>query len=187
MVSMLDEVIFAGFGGQGILLAARILAEAAMMEDSHVAWVPSYGTEMRGGTASASVIISDDEIGSLIVAQPTAVVVMNSPSFRKCVPQVKEGGLVVYNCSLIDDEAGRKDVEIIDVPASEVAAEMGNIRLANMVMLGAFVGISGVVGVESLLTALEKMMHGPKAALLGANIDAIRWGLGVSRRASAVS
>ncbi|MGQ9677383.1 MAG: 2-oxoacid:acceptor oxidoreductase family protein [Chloroflexota bacterium] len=174
---MHEEMVFAGFGGQGVLFAAQLLAYAGMMQGKQVAWVPSYGPEMRGGTASASVIISDDEIGSLVVSQPTVAVVMNPPSLEKYEPMVKPGGLLVVNRSLISQPVTRTDINVLEVPANDVAVELGNDRLANMVVLGAVLAATNVVPLEMVVAAMKKNLTGPKASLIDANEAAIRRGM----------
>lgn len=174
---MHEEIIFAGFGGQGVLFAAQLVAYAGMMEGKQVAWVPSYGPEMRGGTASAAVIISDDEIGSLVVGEPTVAVVMNPPSLEKYERTVKPGGLLVINRSLISQSAKRQDINVIEVPANDIAVEMGNDRLANMVVLGAVVAATGVMPLESVIAALKKTLSERRAHLLKDNEAALRRGM----------
>ncbi len=175
---MLHEIVFAGFGGQGVLFAAQALAYAAMAEGTHVAWVPSYGPEMRGGTAASGVIVSDEEIGSLLITEPTVAVVMNSPSFDKYEDLVVAGGILIVNRSLIDRAPRRSDIVVIDVPASEIAAQMGNDRLANVVILGAVVAATRVVSEDSVMAVLKKTLTGKKAQLLAANEAAFRRGMG---------
>ncbi len=174
---MHQEIVFAGFGGQGVLFAGQILAHAGMMHGKQVAWVPSYGPEMRGGTAFAAVIISDEEIGSLVVAEPTAAVVMNAPSFDRYEGAVRPGGLLVVNRSLVERPAARTDLKVLEVPASAMAGELGNARLANVVLLGALVAATGVVPPNLVLAALGKSLAGPKAGLLAENERAFSWGM----------
>ena len=147
---MQSEVMFAGFGGQGILLSAKILAHAAMEDGLEVAWVPSYGPEMRGGTAYCTVVISDRLIGSPIIRNPMHLVAMNRPSLEKFAPMVKPNGTILVNSTLITIEAGRKDVDELRVPVNEIAVQLGNVRSANIVALSAFVARTGVVKMETL-------------------------------------
>ncbi len=133
---MREEILFAGFGGQGIILSGMIVCMAAMKEQKLVTHIPSYGAEMRGGTANCSVVVSDVEIASPLVRRPSLCVVMNKPSLIKFEPRVREGGILLYNCSLIDIEPSRKDIRVVPVPANELAEAEGSIRSANMVMLG---------------------------------------------------
>ena len=134
---MLEQSIFAGFGGQGVLLMGQLLAYAGMMEDKEVSWLPSYGPEMRGGTANCSVVVSDAEIASPVVNHADAVVIMNQPSLEKFEKMVKPGGVLIYNSDLVTYKNPRTDVKVIPVPANSVAAEMGNDKVANVIALGA--------------------------------------------------
>jgi 2-oxoglutarate ferredoxin oxidoreductase subunit gamma len=147
---MQSEVMFAGFGGQGILSSGKILAEAAMEQGFEVGWVPSYGPDMRGGTAYCTVVISDRPIGSPIIRNPLHLVAMNRPSLEKFAPYVKSGGIILINTSLIPIDSGRKDVDELKVPATEIAKNIGNERAANIVALSAFVARSGVVDFDLL-------------------------------------
>ncbi len=137
---MQNDVIMAGFGGQGVLLIGKMLAYAGMHEGKEVSWLPSYGPEMRGGTANCTVVISDRPVGSPVIRSPRAVLAMNLPSLDKFEPDVRPGGLLLINTSLIARKSTRDDVTIIDVPANEIANELGNPRGANMVALGAYLG-----------------------------------------------
>lgn len=172
-----EEVIFAGFGGQGVLFAGQLMAYAAMMDGKKVAWVPSYGPEMRGGTAFAAVMISDDDIGSLVTTHPTVAVVMNPPSLDKYEEAVRPGGLLVINRSLIDRPVKRQDITIINVPANEIAIELGNDRLANMVVLGAVVAATGLVPQNKVLAAMKRNLTGSKARFLKGNEAAFHRGV----------
>ena len=145
---MLEEVIIAGFGGQGLMLMGRLLAYAGMLEGRKVAWMPSYGPEMRGGTANCTVIISSEEIASPIVTNPKTVIAMNKPSLDKFESLIQKDGLIVLNNSLIDQEVKRDDIKVLKIPANDIANKLGNLRVANMVTLGAYVKKSGVVRLE---------------------------------------
>ncbi|WBW98062.1 2-oxoacid:acceptor oxidoreductase family protein [Oceanirhabdus sp. W0125-5] len=149
-----QEIIFAGFGGQGILSMGKFLSYAGMDEGLNVSWCPSYGPEMRGGTANCSVIVTDDQIGSPIVNNPTSIVVMNRPSLDKFEHMVEKGGLIIVDSDLVDREVERDDVEVIKIPAQTVAKEIGSQKIANMVLLGAFVEKTGIIKMESLIEAL---------------------------------
>ncbi len=153
---MQTEVMFAGFGGQGILLSGKILAEAAMDKDLEVAWVPSYGPEMRGGTAYCTVVISDKPIGSPIIRNPMHLVAMNRPSLEKFAAAVKPGGVVLVNSSLIAVTSERDDVDELRVPVTEIAKGLGNPRAANIVALGAFVARSRILDFEVIQAAVRK-------------------------------
>jgi 2-oxoglutarate ferredoxin oxidoreductase subunit gamma len=147
---MQNEVMFAGFGGQGILMCGKVLAHAALEEGHEVVWIPSYGPEMRGGTAYCLVMISDKPIGSPVVRNPSHLVAMNQPSLEKFAQVVKPAGIILINSSLISIGAGRADVDIIKIPVTSIAKELGSVKAANMVALGAFVARSGIVGFDTL-------------------------------------
>lgn len=162
-MAMLTEVKFAGFGGQGILVSAKLLAYAAMKQDLNVAWVPSYGPEMRGGTAYCTVVISDRRIGSPIIKYPTYLIAMNRPSFEKFVPHVKPGGLVLINTSLIRQTSRRKDIDELLVPANKLALEAGSDKCANIVALSAFTARTGIVRIALLKDIIEQEFSHSKA------------------------
>ena len=154
---MREEIIFAGFGGQGIILSGTIVCLAAMREGKQVTHIPSYGAEMRGGTANCSVVVSDEEIASPLVPHPSVCVVMNQPSLAKFEPRVREGGLLLYNISLIDGQPSRKDIRCIPVPANELAEKEGSVRSANMIMLGLLARIKPeVASLESIRATLDQ-------------------------------
>lgn len=172
---MQSEIMFAGFGGQGILLIGKILAHAAMEEGFEVAWVPSYGPEMRGGTAYCTVVISDRPIGSPIIKNPLHLLAMNGPSLEKFAPTVKKGGIVFINSSLIAFGAKRDDVDEMRVPVVEIAKELGNVRAANIVALAAFAARSGIVAMETLKHCIkEEFSRKPK--LIPLNMEAVAAG-----------
>lgn len=165
-----SEIIFAGFGGQGILSMGKFLAYAGMDAGLNVSWLPSYGPEMRGGTANCSVIVTDENIGSPIVYEASAVVVMNKPSLDKFEKAVVKGGLIVMDSDLIDRMPARDDVEVIALPAQKIAEEVGSVKIANMVLLGALIERTKVVTMDQILAALkghgkEKFYEMNKAAL----------------------
>lgn len=170
---MYDEIIFSGFGGQGALFAGQLLAYAAMDSGKEVTWIPSYGVEMRGGTAHCTVVVSDEPIGSPLVRRPRSVVALNLPSFDKYEPLVKPGGLLIYNISLIERQPSRTDIRYVPVPANVIAEELGNVRMANVVMLGAYLAVTGLLPLEAVFNALDahlperqrKYLAGNKAAL----------------------
>lgn len=153
-----QDIIFAGFGGQGILSMGKFLAYAGMDENLNVSWLPSYGPEMRGGTANCSVILTDENIGSPIVYDATTVVVMNRPSLDKFEHSIVPGGLLIMDSDLVNREPERTDIEVIKIPAQTVAEEVGSKTIANMVLLGALVEKTGIVPMEALLKALKE--HG---------------------------
>lgn len=169
---MQSEVMFAGFGGQGILLIGKILAHTAMEEGYEVAWVPSYGPEMRGGTAYCTVVISDRPIGSPIIKNPMHLVAMNRPSLEKFASIVKPGGVILINSSLIPIKSGRSDVDELLVPVNDIATDIGNIRAANIVALAAFVARSKVVDFELMRESVKKEFA-KKAKFIPLNMEAI--------------
>ncbi|MGY4707196.1 2-oxoacid:acceptor oxidoreductase family protein [Candidatus Bipolaricaulota sp. J31] len=170
-------VIFAGFGGQGILLAGKVLARAGMEQGLEVTWLPSYGPEMRGGTANCTVVVADSPIGSPVVDNPDALVAMNAPSLDKFEGRVVEGGVVVVNSSLVKRPVRRDDVRAIPVPANDIAAELGNPRVINMVALGALVRTLELVPLEAIEAAMEEELRGRgRERLIEVNREALRRG-----------
>lgn len=165
-----QEIIFAGFGGQGILSMGKFLAYAGMDADMGVSWLPSYGPEMRGGTANCSVILTDGSVGSPVVTAPDSLVVMNRPSLDKFEKTIKVGGLLVMDSDLVNRAPERSDIEVISIPAQTIAQEIGSKTIANMVLLGALVAKTKIVSMETLLGALkahgkEKFYEANKIAL----------------------
>ncbi len=150
------EIVFAGFGGQGVLLAGKVLAEVGMKMGKEVVWLPSYGPEMRGGTANCTVIIGDEPIASPIISHPRDTVVMNRPSLEKFCPMQKPGGVAVVNTSLINIRPERNDVRVVEVPANDIAIAAGTGRAANMVMLGAYVGATGIVPIDAVIEQVKE-------------------------------
>jgi len=182
---MQNDVIMAGFGGQGILLIGKMLAYSGMHAGKEVSWLPSYGPEMRGGTCNCTVVISDKPVGSPVIRSPRAVVAMNLPSLEKFEPDVREGGLLLINSSLINRGTERDDLTVIEIPANEVAAELGNPRGANMVALGAYLGATDAVPLEEVIEVVRETFAA-KPAVIDVNIEALRKGheLGVAARVS---
>jgi 2-oxoglutarate ferredoxin oxidoreductase subunit gamma len=173
---MTTRTIMAGFGGQGVVLMGTLLSYTAMVEGKHTTFFPSYGAEMRGGTANCSVVVSDREIASPIVNQPDCVVAMNIASLNKFESRVRPGGIIFVNSSLIGRKVDRDDVEEVRVPASEIAETLGSAKAANMVMLGGIVKKTGVVSLESLSAGLEKVLSERAMALLDINKRALKKG-----------
>lgn len=173
---MQTEIIIAGFGGQGVLFAGQLLAYAAMDEGREVTWIPSYGPEMRGGTANCTVIISDEEIGSPLVRSPQAAIAMNMPSMDKYEPMVKPGGVLVVNASIINRGVERKDIHTVLIPANEIAESLGDRRMANMVLLGSLFANLPVLPQEALERALKAHLSARHHRLLPLNIQAINRG-----------
>lgn len=173
---MQQEVIIAGFGGQGVLFAGQLLTYAGMDAGKEVTWIPSYGPEMRGGTANCTVIISDEEIGSPFVKNPTAVLAMNLPSLDKYEHLVKPGGVLVVNSSMVNREVERDDITVISLPANEIAEEAGSKRAVNMVMLGALLANADILTLDELEKALEDHLPERHQKFLPANKAALRLG-----------
>jgi len=171
------SVVIAGFGGQGVILAGKILAQAGMDYGLEVTWLPSYGPEMRGGTANCTVVLSDESVGSPIVDEPSALIAMNRPSLDKFEPIIVPGGVIVINQSLIDRKAKRDDVSSSYVPLNEIAIEIGNTRAINMVALGAFLKATQVVPLEAVKATMAEMMKDSgKAKFIPLNEQALEAG-----------
>lgn len=170
---MIKKYFFAGSGGQGALAIGKLIAEAAMKEGSEVTYLPSYGPEMRGGTANATVVISDRPISCPLINECDVLVVMNLPSLTRFEPMVKPGGILFMNSSLIPEKAKRTDIKVIEVPANDEAVKLGNERAANMVMLGAILKETGVVKFETVYPELEHMFSDRKARFLESNRKAV--------------
>lgn len=173
---MQEEFLFAGFGGQGVMFAGQLLAYAAMDEGLNVTWIPSYGPEMRGGTAHCYVVISNATIGSPLVRNPRVAVVFNIPSFDKYEPLVASGGVLCRNSSLIPNESIRTDITELAVPASDIADEVGNMRLTNMVLLGAVLAYHPIISIEAIEHAIEHHIPSHRRNLLEMNYKAIQRG-----------
>jgi 2-oxoglutarate ferredoxin oxidoreductase subunit gamma len=172
---MLIKAVFAGFGGQGVMSMGLDLAQAALLEGKNVTYLPSYGAEVRGGTANCTVGISDDEIASPVASSPEFVVAMYQPSVMRFQNQIQSGGVFFVNSSLVESEISRGDISVVKVPANSIAENLGNPKSANMVMLGAFAKKSGLVSLSSIIEAL-KFILGTKQKLLAINEKAIRAG-----------
>jgi 2-oxoglutarate ferredoxin oxidoreductase subunit gamma len=173
---MQTEIIIAGFGGQGVLFCGQLLAYAGMDEGKEITWIPSYGPEMRGGTANCTVVISDEEIGSPFVHHPSAVIAMNRPSLDKYEALVKPGGVLIINTSMTDRKAVRKDIKVIEIAANEEAEKLGDQRMANMILLGALLANLPVLPQESIKKALKGHLPERHQKLLSKNFDALQEG-----------
>ena len=173
---MLEEVLIAGFGGQGIMSTGQLLAYAGMQEGKHVAWIPSYGPEMRGGTANCGVTISDRLISSPLVTEPTCLIAMNQPSLEKYAATVVPDGVIFYNSSLINAEGTAAPCRIFGIPANAIAEDLGNVRVACNVVLGAYLGYSEVITVEAAIRALEKVLPPHRHKLIPVNQRALERG-----------
>ena len=173
---MQTEIIIAGFGGQGVLFCGQLLAYAGMDEGKAITWIPSYGPEMRGGTANCTVVISDEEIGSPFVHHPQAVIAMNRPSLDKYENLVKPGGVLVINSSMNDRKAVRTDIKVIEVAANDEAEKLGDQRMANMILLGALLANLPVLPQESIKKALKNHLPERHQKMLSQNFDALAEG-----------
>jgi 2-oxoglutarate ferredoxin oxidoreductase subunit gamma len=173
---MQNETVIAGFGGQGVLFTGKVMAYAGLERDQNVTWLPSYGPEMRGGTANCTVVISDEEIGSPQVLNPRAAIVMNLPSLDKYEDLVAPGGYLVVNTSMVNRKVDRDDIEIIELPGTELAEELGDKRLANTVMLGALASKADFLDLKSLEKGIANSLSEGKKSLLELNIKALKKG-----------
>jgi len=173
---MTTQILLSGFGGQGILFTGKFLAYKGLIEDKNVSWLPSYGPEMRGGTASCSVIISDEEVGSPIISEPDVLIAMNLPSFEKFEPTVKAGGIVIADSSLIETQSTRTDIDVHYIPATSLASEMGKQSLANMVILGKLLSVMGEFDEEKIKAVLSKVIPPKRAEMLEINLQAMKLG-----------
>ena len=178
---MHEEVVISGFGGQGALFAGQLLTYAGMDEGWHVTWIPSYGPEMRGGTAHCIVIVSDEDIGSPIIRQPSICIVMNPPSMDKYMELVKPGGLLVVNSTLVRTRTGRGDIETVYVPANELAAELGNVKMANVVLLGTMLGRREILPIESIKRTLDEHIPERRKHIIEPNKRALDRGVAFAR------
>ena len=177
---MQTEILLSGFGGQGTLFAGQLLSYAAMDSGKEVTWIPSYGPEMRGGTANCTVVISDEEIGSPFVHHPQAVIAMNLPSLDKYEQSVKPGGLLIINNSMVNRLPARTDIKIVSIPASQIAQELGDPRMTNMVMIGGLLGNLPVLDLEAVEKSLREHLPARHHKLLAAELQ----GLAQRRRIS---
>jgi 2-oxoglutarate ferredoxin oxidoreductase subunit gamma len=173
---MQKEIIIAGFGGQGVLFGGQVLAYAAMDSGREVTWIPSYGPEMRGGTANCTIIIADDEIGSPLVKNPPLAIALNLPSFDKYEELLAPGGTLVVNQSMVDRKAKRADINVVFVPCNEIAEEIGDKKLLNMVAVGALLTALPEITIEDAEKALEAHLPARHKHLLPKNYEALRRG-----------
>jgi 2-oxoglutarate ferredoxin oxidoreductase subunit gamma len=173
---MLEEIIIAGFGGQGVMSMGELIAYAGMLEGKGVSWLPSYGPEQRGGTANCAVVVSDEPVGSPLVTRPSTAIVLNNPSFDKFEQQVRPGGLLIINTSLVIRVSERKDIKLIEINATDMANDLGNSRVANMILLGAFLEHTKIVSEESVLASLKKVLSKDKHHMLEINKQALMKG-----------
>ena len=178
---MEKQFLIAGFGGQGVLLIGQLIAKAAMRQGYEVSWMPSYGPEMRGGEANCAVVVSDEPIGSPLVSEPPVLVAMNKPSLMKFMPMMPAGGTLLYNASLIEGVELRTDVTVIPVACNEVAEQLGNGRVSNMVMLGAVAQLTGDFTAEELVDAMRHKFGPSKEHMMPKNREAIERGMAAAK------
>ena len=175
------QILIAGFGGQGLLFSGKVLAYAGLLEGKQLSWLPSYGPEMRGGTANCHVVLSSAPVGSPVFTYPTELIAMNAPSIDKFGEKVRSGGLVLINSSVVSQKFERADVKTVYVPCEDIAYELGNPKVANMVMLGAYIGATGALKVETIQEMIHEMFTGKKAKLVPLNLEALQRGIQCAR------
>ena len=173
---MYQGIRISGFGGQGVISAGVLLAQAGLEDGKEVSFFPAYGAEMRGGTANCSVVVSSDEVSTPIVSAPDTAIVLNEPSLAKFEPMVKPGGLLIVNTSLVNSKPVRKDIRVLNVPCNEVAAELGNGKVMNMVAMGAFAAATGAVSIDAIAKALPKVYKKLKPEVIELNVKALKRG-----------
>ena len=174
---MKKEIIISGFGGQGGLAIGKNLAEAGMSQGLNVTWAPSYGPEMRGGTANCSVVLSDQPVGSPVFTYPTELIALNEPSLVKFLDKIQPGGSVFINSSVITTRVERSDIQVYYIPCNEIAQELGNTKVSNMVMLGAYVEVTKVLDPDNIRSMIEHMFTGAKAKFVPLNLQALQKGM----------
>lgn len=179
---MKKEIMIAGFGGQGVMSIGKSLVEAGLKEGLEVSWVPSYGPEMRGGTANCSVILSEQSIGSPIVYRPSELIAMNAPSLKKFENEVLSNGMIFVNSTIIKGDTDREDVIVYKIPCDEIASELGNQKVSNMVMLGAYAVATGAIKIYTLREMVHHMFTGRKAKLVELNLKALEYGAACVQR-----
>ena len=178
---MQTSIIIAGFGGQGVLFAGQLLAYAGMDTGHHVTWIPSYGPEMRGGTANCTVVIGDEPVGAPIVSRPDVAVALNPPSFEKYEPLVKPGGVLIVNSAIVGDESERDDIDVVYVPANTIAEKAGSTKMLNMAAVGALLACRPVLALADVAQALRHHLPESKHHLLDANMDVLQAGYDVAQ------
>jgi 2-oxoglutarate ferredoxin oxidoreductase subunit gamma len=182
---MQKEIIIAGFGGQGVLFGGQVITYAAMDAGKEVTWIPSYGPEMRGGTANCTIVIADDEIGSPLVKNPPLAVALNLPSFDRYEELLAPGGTLIVNQSMVDRAARREDINVILVPCNEIAEEIGNKKLMNMVAIGALLTVLPEITIKDVEKALEGHLPERHKRLLPMNYEALRRGFEAAQKVPA--
>ena len=174
---MTNEIILAGFGGQGVLFAGKALAYGGLIDEKEVSWLPSYGPEMRGGTANCSVCVSDEPIGSPLVLEPDLLIAMNTPSYQKFINTVKVGGKAFIDSTMIDDKCEITDIDCFYVPATQLASDNGLNGMANIILLGKMMKETGIISMATVKKSMEKCIPAKKANLIDANLKAIEIGM----------
>lgn len=173
---MIVKTIFSGFGGQGVLSMGFTIANTAMLEGKHVTYLPSYGVEVRGGTANCTVVVSDEEIASPVASDPEFVVAMNQPSFARFQSVLQSGGLLCVNSSIVNVASARSDIEILAVPTSQLAEKLGTIKVANMIMLGAFIRASNIISYDFMVNNLGEILGEGKSKMIKLNKEGLEVG-----------
>jgi 2-oxoglutarate ferredoxin oxidoreductase subunit gamma len=174
---MENRIIIAGSGGQGILFLGKLIAYSGMLENKNVTWFPSYGAEMRGGTANCTVIVSDDMIGSPVIRNPDILIVMNEASYNRFSERLLSGGVLIYDSSLINVKDKRNDIKIVGVPATEISAALKNTKSANMVMMGALVGLTHTLTISSVIQAIDEITPSHRKDSANVNKELIKKGI----------
>lgn len=174
---MINEIILAGFGGQGILFTGKALAYGGLIDNKEVSWLPSYGPEMRGGTANCSVCISDEPIGSPLVLNPSIMIAMNSPSYHKFINSVVPGGKAFIDSTMVEEKSDRTDIDVYYIAATQLATDNNLSGMANIILLGKLIKETGILSLETVEKAMKKIIPPKKANLLDANLKAISIGM----------
>ncbi len=171
-----EKVIISGFGGQGVMLMGQVLSYCATDQNINTLWFPSYGPETRGGTANCSVTISQKQVNSPVISVPDSIIVMNKPSLAKFMPKLKKDGICIVNSSLVTGETYREDIKVREIPVNDLAIKLGNQKVANMVMLGAYLALTNIFTIDQVMDVLTKKFTGNKAKLLDVNRKALETG-----------
>lgn len=179
---MTTEMICAGFGGQGVLTIGKFIAQSGMKEGKNVSWLPSYGPEMRGGTANVSTVVSDEPIASPIVSYPDILVALNQPSIDKFAPSVRKGGVVIMNTNMCPHGCPREDVELVAAPMSDIALEIGSMMVLNMLAIGIVIGKTGLIKYETMEEDLNSFLKAKNPDLLEKNLAAIKRGIEIGQK-----
>jgi 2-oxoglutarate ferredoxin oxidoreductase subunit gamma len=173
---MYQEIIISGLGGQGVLSMGQLLAYASIQEEKHVSWLPSYGAEQRGGSATCAIVISDEPVGSMIVSKPNSAIVLDNNAFDRLESKVANNGLLILNTSLINRKSTRTDIDVIEIDATKLASELGNQKIANMILIGAYIQKTNILKFDSITESLKKVLGPNKQNLLEINEKALQLG-----------